>query len=104
MDYEVHTLQSVTGFGTAQAAEQKFLPLYATFHESPHGHGAYYTARREPRLLSSRQRREGPPAHRCSRNWLTNSGYAVSAPPRFNFCSTSAETRALKPWASSSFV
>lgn len=60
MDYEVHTLQSVTGFGTAQAAEQKFLPLYATFHESPHGHGAYYTARREPRLLSSRQRLEGP--------------------------------------------
>lgn len=60
MDYEVHTLQSVTGFGTAQAAEQRFLPLYATFHEAPPGHGAYYTARREPRLLSSRQRLEGP--------------------------------------------
>ena len=60
MDYEVHTLQSVTGFGTAQAAEQKFLPLYASFHETPHSHGAYYTARREPRLLSSRQRLEGP--------------------------------------------
>ena len=61
MDYEVHTLESVTGFGSAQVAEQRFLPLYATFHDKARGsHGAYYTVRREPRLLSSRQRQEGP--------------------------------------------
>ncbi|KQV96831.1 type VI secretion system baseplate subunit TssF [Rhizobacter sp. Root1221] len=60
MDFEVHSIASVTGFGTAQAAEQKFLPLYTAFHDESRSHGAYYTVRREPRLLSSRQRLEGP--------------------------------------------
>lgn len=60
MDYEVHTLESVTGYGVAQVAEQKFLPLYASYHEEARSQGAYYTLRREPRLLSSRQRQDGP--------------------------------------------
>ncbi len=60
MDFEVHTLNSVTGYGTGQVAEQPFLPLYASFHEAARSHGAYYTVRREPRLLSARQRLEGP--------------------------------------------
>ena len=60
MDYEVHTLQSVTGYGTAQVAEQPFLPLYASYHEESRNHGAYYAVRREPRQLSSPQRQDGP--------------------------------------------
>jgi type VI secretion system protein ImpG len=60
MDFEVHTIESVTGYGTGQVAEQRFLPLYATFHEVARSQGAYYTIRREPRLLSARQRKEGP--------------------------------------------
>lgn len=60
MDFEVHSIETVTGYGTAQAAEQKFLPLYTAFHDESRSHGAYYTVRREPRLLSSRQRLEGP--------------------------------------------
>ncbi len=60
MDLEIHTLASVTGYGVAQVAEQSFLPLYASFHEASSGHAAYYTVRREPRLLSARQRLEGP--------------------------------------------
>jgi type VI secretion system protein ImpG len=60
MDYEIHTLESVTGYGVAQVAEQKFLPLYASYHDESRNHGAYYTVRREPRLLSSRQRQDGP--------------------------------------------
>ena len=60
MDFEVHTLQSVTGYGTGSVAEQKFLPLYASFHEAARSHAANYTLRREPRLLSARQRLEGP--------------------------------------------
>jgi type VI secretion system protein ImpG len=63
MDFEVHSLDSVTGFGTGRIATQAFLPLYATYHEaSPHGqseaHG-FYTVRREPRLLSPRQQKNG---------------------------------------------
>jgi type VI secretion system protein ImpG len=60
MDYEIHTLESVTGYGIAQVAEQKFLPLYASYHDAARSHGAYYTVRREPRMLSSRQRLDGP--------------------------------------------
>ena len=63
MDYEVHSIVSVTGFGTGRVAQQEFDPLYATYHdETPpvdgEAHG-YYTVRREPRLLSSRQRQHG---------------------------------------------
>lgn len=60
MDYEIHTLESVTGYGVAQVAEQAFMPLYASFHDAARNHGAYYTVRREPRMLSSRQRLDGP--------------------------------------------
>ncbi|MBX3623024.1 MAG: type VI secretion system baseplate subunit TssF [Rhizobacter sp.] len=60
MDYEVHTLESVTGYGIAQVAEQAFAPLYASFHDEARNQAAYYTVRREPRLLSSRQRLDGP--------------------------------------------
>ncbi len=60
MDFEVHTFDSVTGHGTGSVAEQRFLPLYATFHEAARNHGAYYTVRREPRLLSARQKQDGP--------------------------------------------
>ncbi|MDH5540324.1 MAG: type VI secretion system baseplate subunit TssF, partial [Rhizobacter sp.] len=60
LDFEVHSIESVTGYGTGPVAEQRFLPLYATFHDAARNHGAYYTVRREPRLLSARQRLEGP--------------------------------------------
>jgi type VI secretion system protein ImpG len=60
MDFEVHSLQSVIGYGAGQVGQQTFRPLYATYHE-PSGEGAgYYTARREPRLLSARQKEQGP--------------------------------------------
>ena len=63
MDYEVHSLDAVTGFGTGQVAQQRFAPLYATCHEgSKHSQGeahGFYTVRREPRLLSQRQQQQG---------------------------------------------
>lgn len=60
MDFEVHSLQSVIGYGAGQVGQQTFRPLYATYHE-PSGEGSgYYTARREPRLLSSKQKEQGP--------------------------------------------
>jgi type VI secretion system protein ImpG len=53
----------VTGFGTGRVAQQEFDPLYATFHDAAaptagEAHG-YYTVRREPRLLSARQKQHG---------------------------------------------
>jgi len=78
MDHEVHSLLSVQGFGTGRHALQDFQPLYASTHapagpavegeaaaapgsagSSAGAHG-FYTLRREPRLLSANQRRNGP--------------------------------------------
>ncbi|MDY0936571.1 type VI secretion system baseplate subunit TssF [Pseudomonas viridiflava] len=58
MDFEIHSLKSVTGHGTGP--DQPFLPFYAVRDPSRYGHDkAYYILRREPRVLSSEQRRSG---------------------------------------------
>ena len=63
MDHEVHSLASVVGFGTGRVAQQTFVPLYATPHDNPATlNGApqgFYTVRREPRLMSQRQQKNG---------------------------------------------
>ena len=59
MDYEVHSIDTVTGFGTGIVAQQEFLPLYATYHDNPAAARGHYTVRREPRLLSPRQKEHG---------------------------------------------
>ena len=60
LDFEVHSITRVDGFGDGQTPEQQFAPFYGhqarTWHDP---HGAYYTQRREPRQLSARQRRHG---------------------------------------------
>ncbi len=60
MDFEVHSLQSVIGYGAGHIGQQSFWPLYATYHEAPSDTPGFYTARREPRLMSSRQKDQGP--------------------------------------------
>lgn len=61
MDFEVYEITSVFGHGTSAEAEQEFLPLYAINDLSRHpGHRAFYTVHRLPRVLSARQKRQGP--------------------------------------------
>jgi type VI secretion system protein ImpG len=58
MDFEIHSLTGMTGHGTGP--EQAFLPFYAVRDPTRYGRDrAYYTLRREPRVLSSEQRRTG---------------------------------------------
>lgn len=60
MDYEIYELTDVLGHFHGSHEEQRFLPFYADFH-SDIGHAqAYYSCRREPRLLSEKQRKHGP--------------------------------------------
>jgi type VI secretion system protein ImpG len=59
MDFEVHDLQSVTGFGEGNDHERRFLPFYAAYQARGADHGAYYTLQREPRLLSTSQKKKG---------------------------------------------
>lgn len=59
LDFEVHSLTEVTGHGAGP--EQPFQPFYAVRDPSRYGREqAWYTVRREPRVLSSNQRRKGP--------------------------------------------
>ena len=59
MDYEVHSLLEVQGFGAGVGCEWRFLPFYNAFHTEGRSHAAYYAQQRVPRLLSQVQQREG---------------------------------------------
>ena len=60
MDYEVHSITEVLGFGAGVNNEWRFLPFYNAFHTEDRKHDAYYSVQRQPRLLSQVQQREGP--------------------------------------------
>ncbi|HXT33688.1 MAG TPA: type VI secretion system baseplate subunit TssF, partial [Vicinamibacterales bacterium] len=60
MDFEVHTVREVIGYGSSSELKQTFQPFFAwndmtTTEEPP----AYYTLQRQPRVLSARQRAQG---------------------------------------------
>ncbi|MBT9494709.1 MAG: type VI secretion system baseplate subunit TssF [Paucibacter sp.] len=70
MDFEVHTVTELIGFGSGggagagagkdKASEWRFLPFYNAFHTEARSHSAYFSVQRVPRLLSQVQTREGP--------------------------------------------
>lgn len=60
-DYEVFQIETVTGYGIGAKAEQTFEAFYNAKDTGGHNQGkAFYQVRREQRLLSQRQRRDGP--------------------------------------------
>jgi type VI secretion protein, VC_A0110 family len=59
MDFEIHTVTEVVGYGTGSDEKQEFLPFYATSDQSPAAGAAYYTVHRQPRVLSAKQRAQG---------------------------------------------
>jgi len=59
MDFEVWSVGNVVGFGTSSDSEQEFHPFYACHDQTVLGETAFFTTRREPRRLSSRQRKKG---------------------------------------------
>jgi len=62
MDFEVHTVTEVLGYGSTTEVQREFQPFYACKDRSilADDQGAYYTLHREPRASSARQRRAGP--------------------------------------------
>jgi type VI secretion system protein ImpG len=59
MDFEVHGIESVTGYGTGPVSTQAFVPMYAAFHDEPAEQPGYFSMKRVPRLLSQRQTQQG---------------------------------------------
>jgi type VI secretion system protein ImpG len=61
MDFEVYDVTGVVGHGAGASGDQAFLPFYTAY--STHwevAHSGFFTTRREPRLVSSGQKRRGP--------------------------------------------
>lgn len=60
MDFEVHSISHVEGFGDANEPLQRFEPFYAAQSRSWHERrSAFYTLRRQPRRLSQNQKQRG---------------------------------------------
>ena len=61
MDFEIYEVTGAVGYGTGENREQAFLPFYSSDETSFRTESsAYYTVRREARVLSTRQQRYGP--------------------------------------------
>ena len=61
MDYEVFQVGAVTGYASGPGSEQAFHPFYTARDLGAADQGkAFYQIRREQRVLSQRQRRDGP--------------------------------------------
>lgn len=60
MDFEVYEVTRVIGHGVGADSEQEFRPFYAAYSsDEEHRHSAYFTTRREPRMLTAEQKRRG---------------------------------------------
>ena len=60
LDFEVYEITSVVGHGVGAGSDREFLPFYSAYStDEEHPRSAYFTTRREPRLLSSGQKARG---------------------------------------------
>lgn len=59
LDFEIHSLTEVTGYGTRADVRRDFQPFYACRERSAQ-QTAFYTVHREPRITASRTRAVGP--------------------------------------------
>jgi type VI secretion system protein ImpG len=61
LDFEVYSVDGVSGFGTSLDDEQRFRPFYSASDANATAPSrAYYTVHRAPRVLSTGQRKFGP--------------------------------------------
>src|SRR5262249_35782001 len=60
IDFEIYQVTDVVGHGIGTDSEQPFLPFYAAYSTDEAGmQSAYFTTRREPRLVTTASRRRG---------------------------------------------
>jgi type VI secretion system protein ImpG len=61
LDFEVYAVTNIVGHGIGTDSEQHFLPFYSAYSsDKEHQQSAYFTTRREPRLVSLAAKRRGP--------------------------------------------
>jgi type VI secretion system protein ImpG len=60
LDFEIYQVTEVVGHGAGDDSEQRFLPFYSAFStDAEDVVSAYFTTRREPRLVSQEHKRRG---------------------------------------------
>ncbi|KAA0999707.1 type VI secretion system baseplate subunit TssF [Paraburkholderia panacisoli] len=59
LDFEVHTVTAVSGYGAGDDSEQVFHPFYGDFLADRPEDAAYFTVRREPRVVPAERKRSG---------------------------------------------
>ncbi|SAK77992.1 type VI secretion protein [Caballeronia temeraria] len=59
LDFEVHSVTAVSGYGASDDTEQVFHPFYADFLSDRPGDAAYFTTEREPRIVAAGRRKSG---------------------------------------------
>jgi type VI secretion system protein ImpG len=59
LDFEVHSVTAVSGYGAHDDSEQTFYPFYADFLADRPGDAAYFTIEREPRIVPAGRRKSG---------------------------------------------
>jgi type VI secretion system protein ImpG len=60
LDFEVYEVTNVLGYGTGIDSERQFQPFYSAYStDEEHHQAAYFTTRREPRLVSMAEKRRG---------------------------------------------
>jgi type VI secretion system protein ImpG len=60
LDFEIYQVTNVVGHGIGTDSEQPFLPFYAAYSaDQDSQQSAYFTTRREPRLVAAASRRRG---------------------------------------------
>jgi type VI secretion system protein ImpG len=61
LDFEIYQVTDVVGHGAGDDTEQRFLPFYSSeSSDLEHHQPAYFTTRREPRVIPPGQKRRGP--------------------------------------------
>ncbi|NOS87174.1 MAG: type VI secretion system baseplate subunit TssF [Methylococcaceae bacterium] len=61
LDYELYQIREVLGHGTSSDDQQEFLPFYQASSDNSHQQRrAYYSVMRTPRVVSSKQKLQGP--------------------------------------------
>jgi len=60
LDFEIYQVTEVVGHGAGDDSEQQFLPFYSASSFDPDDTSAYFTTRRQPRVLSADSKRRGP--------------------------------------------
>ncbi|WP_144138489.1 type VI secretion system baseplate subunit TssF [Paraburkholderia sp. BCC1884] len=72
LDYEVHSVNKVTGHSQQEGRECEFRPFYGARSDDSQNQGCYFSTRREPRLLSPlRSRGDAPTSYSGSEVFLS---------------------------------